>query len=72
MVKPQDWLPILARVLQMSTLDPLLFLININNLPDSFRLFADNTSLFSKVYNSNLLSRQLSYDLQKKITSVDS
>ena len=66
MVKPQDWLPILARVLQMSTLDPLLFLININNLPDSFRLFADNTSLFSKVYNSNLLSRQLSYDLQKK------
>ena len=66
MVKPQDWLPILATVLQMSTLDPLLFLININNLPDSFRLFADNTSLFSKVYNSNLLSRQLSYDLQKK------
>ena len=66
-----DWLPILAGVPQGSILGPLLFLIYINDLPDSLeslaKLFADDTSLFSKVYDSNLSARQLSNDL-KKIT----
>ena len=64
-----DWLPILGGVPQGSILGLLLFLIYINDLPDSIesivKLFADDTSLFSKVYNSNLSTRQLSNDLQK-------
>ena len=64
-----DWLPILAGVPQGSILGLLLFLIYINNLPDGLeplaKLFADDTFLFSKVYDSNLSARQLSNDLQK-------
>ena len=56
-----DWLPILAGVSQRSTLGPSLFLIYIKNLPDGWeslgKLFADNTFLFSKVYDSNLSTR---------------
>ena len=44
-------------------------MIYINDLPDGLeslaKLFADDTSLFSKVYDSNLSARQLSNDLQK-------
>ena len=64
-----DWLPILAGVPQESILGPLLFLIYINDLPDGLKslakLFADDISLFFKVYNSNVSARQLSNDLQK-------
>ena len=53
-----DWLPILAGVPQGSILGPFLFLIYIIDLPDDLesltKLFADGTSLFSKVYDSNL------------------
>ena len=59
----------MAGVPQGSILGPFLFLIYIINLPDDLesltKLFADGTSLFSKVYDSNLSTRQLSNDLLK-------
>ena len=65
----RDWLPILAGVSQGSILGPLLFLIYINDLPNGLeslaKLFADDITLFSKVYDSNVSARQLSNDLRK-------
>ena len=44
-------------------------MIYINDLPDALesraKLFADEVSLFSKVYGSNIFARQLSNDHQK-------
>ena len=58
----------LASISQESILGPLFFLIYINNLPDSLKfsvkLFADDTSLFSTVYDSNMSAVQLDKDLK--------
>ena len=51
------WADVKAGVSQGSILDPLFFLININdlseNLKSTVKLFADNTSIFHVVKNPN-------------------
>ena len=50
-------------------LGPSLFLIYINDLPDNLnpliKLFADNTSLFSRVYDLNHSAKVLTDDVNK-------
>ena len=61
-----SWLT--AGVPQDSVLGPLLFLIYINDLPDeitsSCKIFADDTSLFSKIENKSYSNFQLNKDLE--------
>ena len=52
-----EWRKINSGVPQGSVLRPLLFLIYINDLPEGLtslcKIFADDTSLFSKVFTIN-------------------
>ena len=54
---------------QGSVLGPLLFLIYINDLPDGInslcKIFSDDTSLFSKVYDIHKSASNLNDDLEK-------
>ena len=63
-----DWRKINSGVPQESVLGPLLFLIFINDLPDGIaslcKIFADDTSLFSKVYDIDISAKELNSDLE--------
>ena len=63
-----SWKNILSRVPQGSVLGPILFLIYINDLPDGIKsvckIFADDTSLFSKVKDKNCSTVELNNDLK--------
>ena len=64
-----SWTKFHAGVLQVSFLDPLLFLIYINKLSDKLtsngKLFADDTPLSSAVHNVNTSAKKLNDDLKK-------
>ena len=64
-----DWRKINSGVPQESVLGPLLFLIFINDPPDGIaslcKIFADDTSLFSKVYDIDISAKELNSDLEK-------
>ena len=63
-----SWLNVTAGVPQSSALGPLLFPIYINDLPDettsSYKIFANDTSLFSKIENKSYSNFQLNKDLE--------
>ena len=64
-----SWASTEAGVPQRSILEPILFLICINDLSDDLsttaKLFADDTSLFSIVRNVNTSASHLNGDLRK-------
>ena len=64
-----EWASITAGVPQGWILGPLLFLIYINDrsedITSNVKLFADDTSIFSTVYNINIWTSNLNSDLQK-------
>ena len=64
-----EWRKIKSGVPQGSVLGLLLFLIYINDLPDGIssicKIFADDTSLFSKVIDINESANNLNSDLEK-------
>ena len=66
--KSSIWSPITAGVFQGPVLGPLLFLIHTNdlavNISSDTKLFADDTSLFTVVYDTDIAANQLNRDLE--------
>ena len=66
--KSSNWSPISASGPQGSVLGPLFFLVHINDLVESIssdaKLFADDTSLFTVVYDEGIAADQLNRDLK--------
>ena len=64
-----SWASITAGVPEGSMLEPLLFVIYINNLSKNLsshpKLFTDDTSLFSVAHNLNTSTNNLNKDLKK-------
>ena len=67
--KTSSWKNMLAGVPQDSVLEPLLFLIYINDLPNVIesicKIFTDDTFLSSKVKDATFPDTQLNNDLNK-------
>ena len=67
--RTSKWTNILARVPQGSALGSLLFLIYINDLPDGLKsirkVFADDTSLYSKINDIDTSNIDINNDLVK-------
>ena len=63
-----SWVDIRAGVLQGSILGHLLFLIYVNDLPNGlkseYKLFADDTSLFSVAHDLNTSASDINNDLK--------
>ena len=63
------WVNVEAEVPQGSNLGPLPFLIYINNLSENLisnpRPFADDTSLFSVIFDRDLSAKNLNNDLNR-------
>ena len=66
--KSSVWSPITAGVPQGSVLGPLLFLIYINdsvdNITSEAKLFADDSSLFTVVYDVDIAADKLNRDFE--------
>ena len=64
------WVNAEARVSHSSILGPLLFLIYTNDLSENLishpKVFADETSLFSVIFNKDLSAKNFNDDLNKK------